>query len=65
MKLDNDEQKAIKDLQNDNDILPADKGRMTVIMNKSDYNNKANDLIKDTETYQPLDTDPNKTTVNR
>ena len=67
VKLDNDEQKAIKDLQNDNEIiiLPADKGRMTVIMNKSDYINKANTLIKDTETYQPLDTDPSKTSVNR
>ena len=46
-------------------ILPADKGRMTVIMNKSDYIEKANTLLKDTEKYQPLDTDPSKTTVNR
>ena len=38
---------------------------MTVVMNKSDYNNKANTLLKDTETYQPLDTDPSKTSVNR
>ena len=67
VKLDKTEQKAIKDLQNDNEIiiLPADKGRMTVIMNKSDYIDKANTLLNDTETYQPLDTDPNKTTVNR
>ncbi len=67
VKPDNDEQKAIKDLQNDNEIiiLPADKGRMTVIMNKSDYINKANTLLKDTETCQPLDTDPSKTTVNQ
>ena len=34
-------------------------------MNKSDYINKANTLLKDTETYQPLDTDPSKTKVNR
>ena len=34
-------------------------------MNKSDYIDKANTLLKDTETYQPLDTDPSKTTVNR
>jgi hypothetical protein len=34
-------------------------------MNKSDYIYKANTLLKDTETYQPLDTDPSKTTVNR
>ena len=26
---------------------------------------KANTLLNDTETYQPLDTDPSKTTVNR
>ena len=36
-----------------------------MIMNKSEYINKANTLLKDTETYQPLDTDPSKTTVNR
>ena len=66
-KLDKQEQKAIKDLQNDNKIiiLPADKGRMTVIMNKSDYIDKTNTLLNDAETYQPLDTDPSKTTVNR
>ena len=34
-------------------------------MNKSDYIDKANTLLKDTETYQPLDIDPSKTTVNR
>jgi hypothetical protein len=28
---------------------------MTVIMNKSDYIDKANTLLKDTKTYQPLD----------
>ena len=67
VKLDTEEQKAIKDLQDNDDIiiLPADKGRMTVIMNKSDYIDKANTLLKDKKTYQPLDTDPSKTTVNR
>jgi hypothetical protein len=34
-------------------------------MNKSDYIDKANTLLKDTETYQPLEIDPSKTTVNR
>ena len=38
---------------------------MTVVMDKSDYTNKAKTLINDTNTYQPLDTDPSKTTVNR
>ena len=58
-----DEQKAIKDLQNDDEIiaLPADKGRMTVIRNRSDYIDKANTLLDDSETYQPLDTHSSKT----
>ena len=58
-----EEQKAMKDLQNDDEIvaLPADKGRMTVIMNKSDYIDKANTLHDDSETYQALDTNPSKT----
>ena len=34
-------------------------------MDKSDYTNKAKILINGTNTYQPLDTDPSKTTVNR
>jgi hypothetical protein len=38
---------------------------MTVVMDKSDYTNKAKTLINETNTYQPLDTDPRKTTVNR
>ncbi len=37
---------------------------MTVIMNKSDYIDKAETLLKDANTYQPLDTDPSKTTMN-
>ena len=61
------EREALEDLKKDDDIviLPADKGRMTVVMDKSDYTNKAKTLINDTNTYQPLDTDPSKTTVNR
>ena len=46
-------------------ILPADKGRMTVIMDKSDYTDKIKTLLNDTNTYLPLDSDPTKTTVNR
>ncbi|XP_046854189.1 uncharacterized protein LOC124447327 [Xenia sp. Carnegie-2017] len=65
--LNNEEQKAIRNLRNDEDIviLPADKGRKTVIMDKSDYINKATTLLQDTNTYEPLQTDPNKTTTNR
>ena len=60
------EREALEDLKKDDDIviLPADKRRMTVVMDKSDYTNKAKTLINDTNTYQPLDTDPSKTTVN-
>ena len=60
------ERNAIKDLKNDDNIiiLSTDKGRMTVIMNKSDYIDKAETLLKDANTYQPLDTDPSKTTMN-
>ena len=56
------EHEALKDLNNDDDviILPAGKGGMTVVMDKSDYTNKAKALINDTNTYRPLDTDPSK-----
>ena len=67
VKLDDtDEQKAIKDLKVDKDIiiLPADKERTTAVMNKFDYNNKASTLLKDTEAYQPLDIDQGKMMVN-
>ncbi|XP_072022071.1 uncharacterized protein [Amphiura filiformis] len=39
-------------------VLPADKGRCTVVIDKSDYVNKANDLLSDTKVYQPLKRDP-------
>ncbi len=50
------ERQALKDLKNDDDIiiLPTDKGRMTVVMDYSDYTNKAKELINDTNTYQHL-----------
>ena len=39
-------------------ILPADKGRSTVVMNKLDYIKKSNDLLDDTSTYKKLKSDP-------
>ena len=39
-------------------ILPADKGRSTVVMDKSDYKKKAMDLLSDTNTYRKLPQDP-------
>ena len=60
------EQQAVKDLKSDDEIiiLPADNGRMTVVINKSDYIDKANNLLQDPLTYQPLKSDPSKTTLN-
>jgi hypothetical protein len=54
------EQEALKSLQHDQDIiiLPADKGRMTVILDKPDYIEKAKQLLSDTTTYQRIDRDP-------
>ncbi|XP_072014899.1 uncharacterized protein [Amphiura filiformis] len=55
-----EQREAIVALNQDPDILvlPADKGRCTVVIDKSDYVNKANDLLSDTKVYQPLKRDP-------
>ena len=43
-----DERKSLKELQSDTSIviLPADKGRSTVILNREDYLGKCTDHIK-------------------
>jgi hypothetical protein len=48
------ERNAIKSLKNDKNIviLPSDKGRCTVIMNKCDYERKSMDLLNDINTYE-------------
>ncbi|XP_072051644.1 uncharacterized protein [Amphiura filiformis] len=58
--ISNEQREAIVALNQDSDILvlPADKGRCTVVIDKSDYVNKANDLLSDTKVYQPLKRDP-------
>ena len=55
-----DEQKALKRLQTHENIviLPADKGRVTVVMDKTDYNDKMNSLVNDKKTYEVLKRDP-------
>ena len=65
--LSKDERIALKELSKDNDIVivPADKGRSTVVMNKSDYNTKMNKLLEDRTTYLPLKKDPTKTVKNQ
>ncbi|XP_077986089.1 uncharacterized protein LOC144440576 [Glandiceps talaboti] len=54
--LSKEEQLALKDLKQDNDIqiLPADKGRMVVVLNTSDYKQKCQDLLSDSGTYLKL-----------
>ena len=39
-------------------ILPADKGRVTVVMDKTDYYNKTDTLVSDKQTYEELKRDP-------
>ena len=55
-----EERKAIKSLQDDNHILvlPADKGRAMVVMDKAQYDEKMENLLKDTKTYRRLSKDP-------
>ena len=58
--LTKDERQALKRLKNDNDILilPADKGRVTVVMDKTDYHDKMDELVNDKQTYEVLKRDP-------
>ena len=35
-------------------ILPADKGRVTVVMDKTDYHNKMDTPVNDKQTYKVL-----------
>ena len=62
-----EERKALKELSKDNDIVivPADKGRSTVVMNRKDYNSKMNKLLEDRTTYLPLKKDPTKSVKNQ
>ena len=48
----------MKRLKNDNNIviLPADKGRVTVVMDKTDYFDKMDALLLDKRTYKELNT---------
>ena len=58
--LTKDEQQALKRPKNDDNIviLPADKGRVTVVMDKTDYFNKMDALVSDKHTYEELKRDP-------
>ena len=39
-------------------ILPADKGRTTVVLDKEDYDRKMFGMLNDEKTYKQLDRDP-------
>nr|VZI35754.1 unnamed protein product [Spirometra erinaceieuropaei] len=60
--LPTEEKKALRSLKTDNKIviMSADKGGATVIMDKVDYVNKANQIFDDREAYAPLAADPTK-----
>nr|VZI01430.1 unnamed protein product [Spirometra erinaceieuropaei] len=47
------ERDALKELRADNDlvIVPADKGRSTVVFDRTDYNQKAKSLLEDRQSY--------------
>ena len=54
------ETRALKELQLNTDIivLPTDKGRATVIMDRDDYISKLSEMLSDTTTYKKVNRDP-------
>ena len=60
------ERGAIKNLAKEEDIiiLPADKGRSTVLLNKRYYQQKMSALLDDDKTYGKLVSDPTKSFEN-
>ncbi|BHF78083.1 hypothetical protein SprV_0602119300 [Sparganum proliferum] len=57
------EHDALRELKADKDIVivPADKGRSTVILDRTDYLQKAKNLLEDRQFYVPCETNPVKT----
>ena len=58
--LTKDERQALKRLKTDENIviLPADKGPLTVVVDKTDYYDKMDALVNDKQTYEVLKRDP-------
>ncbi|XP_072050257.1 uncharacterized protein [Amphiura filiformis] len=56
----NDERKAINVPKKEDSIviLPADKGKATVVLDKQEYNEKVDKMLSDTKTYEQLSADP-------
>ena len=61
------EAKAVKELVKDDDIviLPADKGRATVVMDRKDYSAKMLTMLEDRDNYQLMAKDPTTSLENR
>nr|VZI01973.1 unnamed protein product [Spirometra erinaceieuropaei] len=57
------ERDALKEFKVDNDlvIVPADKGRSTVVLDRTDYNQKAKSLLEDHQSHVPCESNPIKT----
>ncbi|BHF70485.1 hypothetical protein SprV_0301353600 [Sparganum proliferum] len=57
------ERDALRELKADKDIVivPADKGRSTVVLDRIDYLQKAKNLLEDRQFYVPCETNPVKT----
>ena len=55
-----EERRALKTLRDDKSIiiLRADKGNSTVVMDRTKYDSKINNMLCDTKTYQVLPKDP-------
>ncbi|XP_033113560.1 uncharacterized protein LOC117114121 [Anneissia japonica] len=61
-----DERIALANLKRNNDIiLPEDKGRATVVMDKEKYEKKINALLQDKATYKKLTKDPTSKYKNK
>ena len=65
--LKKEEIKAIKQLKADKDhmVLTTYKGVALVVMDKSDYNRKAKELLEDTNTYRTIQFDPTNRLKNK
>ena len=55
-----DELKALSDLKKNKDItvLPADKGKATVVLDTKEYEDKITNILNDSKTYEVLKKDP-------
>ena len=58
--LNKDQRQALKDLTKEKSILvlPADKGRCTIVMDTDDYETKVKTMLDDERTYEKLEKDP-------